>query len=153
MNIQKKIYKLLANKKSLFLVGSTDSGKTWFVKNNLIPFLREKGMSVLYVQNCDDVPESISEDCVIIDEVETLQDKVFLENNNSGEKPYYNKEYETKIKKWFDELKMVKVPCVYIVTRNNKKEIKNFIDIMKKTDWDSRSVECLKFEKRDRIKT
>ncbi|MBU4360541.1 hypothetical protein KKA66_01690, partial [Patescibacteria group bacterium] len=103
MNLQKTTYNLLKNNKSIFLIGNTNSGKTWFVKNNLIPFLQEKKMSVLYIQNCDNIPKLINKNYAIIDEIEILQDKDFLEKNNLNEKPYYNKEYLIKVKKWFDK--------------------------------------------------
>lgn len=152
MNIKEKIYNLITNKKSIFLIGPTDSGKTWFAKNDLLLFLREKEMSVLYIQDCDHIPELINEDCAIIDEVEILQDKNFLETIHSDKKPYYSNQYITKTKDWFDKLRNIQLPCIYIITRNDTAEIQNLINIIKVTDWDNRAVECVEFKKKKIIK-
>ena len=80
MDLKEKIFNLLTNKKSLFLIGSTDSGKSWFVENELLPFLQSKNFSVCYFPNCDQLPNSeVVGDAVIIDEMETFQDQTFLE--------------------------------------------------------------------------
>jgi predicted AAA+ superfamily ATPase len=78
MDIKEKIYNLLVNKKSLFLIGPTDSGKSVFAKNELLLFLQSKGLSACYFSDCDHLPDSkIAGDVAIIDEVEILQDRVF----------------------------------------------------------------------------
>ena len=46
----------------------------------------------------------------------------------------------------FDKLKRIKIPCVYIVTRNEKDTIENFLATIKTADWDKREVVCLAFK-------
>lgn len=146
MDLKNKIFNLLNNKKSLFLIGPTDSGKSYFVKNELLPFLQSKNLSVCYFSDCEQLPDlEIIGDAVIIDEMETFQDKDFLEAIHSNEKPYYTDEYLNKVKKWFDKLQNVQLPAIYIITRNSQVEIQNFIKTVKKTEWNNKEVECVEF--------
>src|SRR3989344_4644361 len=126
MDRKNKIYSLIKKGKSLFLVGKSDSGKTFFIKKELVPFLNSKKVKVLYFSNPDQINTSSKSGAVIIDEVETFQDKEFLEKNNTTEKTYYSKKYIKKVNEWFKKLKKVKIPSIYIITRNNEDEVKYF---------------------------
>ena len=139
-------------KKSVILVGASDSGKSYYAQNNLLPFLLKSGLTGQYLEcdkiNLHNMPKG---DFVIIDEVESLQDKAYLEARHPEENPYYSQEYLNKIEKWSERLKEVNIPCIYIITRNEELEIDNFINTVSKADWDSREVRCFKFDFRDRI--
>jgi len=47
------IYREISAGKSVLLVGPTNSGKTWYIKNTLIPFLNEKKIKVNYFENLE----------------------------------------------------------------------------------------------------
>jgi len=150
VDIKEKIFKRLSKKKSVFLVGPANSGKSRFAVNELLPFLEERGLHVFYAADCDHLFKTILQkksEAVIIDEVETMHDKEFLELKNKSEKPYYSTAYLEKIKKWFDKLRKIKIPCVYIITRNNDEDVKNFIASVKTADWDCRTMESIEFGK------
>ena len=149
MDDKYKIYNLINQKKSLFLVGETNSGKTYFVINELIPFLKEKNIKVTYFSDCDSIIIVPKEGIAIIDEVETFQDKNYLEKTNVKENLYYTDSYIKKVKDWFKKLKKVKIPTIYITTRNGKKEIRYFVDNVKTTDWDERKVNVIIFSRRN----
>jgi hypothetical protein len=152
MSLKNKIYNIVKNRESLFLVGKTDSGKTFFVKKELIPFLKNKGIKVSYFSDCNKITKTSHADIAIIDEVEILQDKDFLKKNNPNEKPYYTKAYVRKVKDWFKKLKNIKIPSIYIITRNKRNEIKNFKDNVKFTDFDKRETNVITFLKRTKTK-
>lgn len=148
MNRKNKIYNLINQGKSLFLIGKSDSGKTFFVKKELIPFFNNKKVEVSYFSDCDKIITPPKKGIAIIDEIETFQDKGFLEKNNTAEKPYYSKQYTQKINGWFKKLKGVKIPSIYLITRSNENEIKYFQKTIKTTDWDNRKVEVVVFSRR-----
>ena len=99
MGLKNKIYNLANQKKSAFLVGESDSGKTHFVLKELVPFLKSKGVTITYFPDCDYINVIPKIGIAIIDEVETFQDKEFLEKNYTARKPHYNKRYFQKINK------------------------------------------------------
>ena len=148
MNYKNKIYNLTNQKKSLFLVGRTNSGKTYFVLKELVPFLKSKGVEVTYFSNCNKITILPKKGIAIMDEVETFKDREFLEKRNK-EKHYYSDLYIKKVKDWFKKLKKVKIPTIYITTRNGKKEIRYFVDNVKTTDWDERKVNVIIFSRRN----
>lgn len=144
--ITEKIYKELLLCNSVLLIGLADRGKTYYALNELLPFLNKKGLDAAYFQNCNDfskVPENT--DVVIVDEVETFLDKDFLEQQYPDEKPYYSAEYLEKVKIWHNRLKIIKIPSVFILTRNKEEEIKYLVNNIKTTDWGV-NVKCLIFE-------
>ncbi len=147
MNLKNKIYNIVSNKESLFLVGASDAGKTFFIKNQLIPYLEKKGIVVTYFSNCDKIKKIPTKGLVIVDEVETFLDKEFLEKNNNIEKPYYSESYINKVERWFKNLSNIKISSIYIVTRNNKKELSNFKKNIKKTDWSDKEVKVVLFHR------
>ncbi len=130
---------------SAILIGPTDVGKTFWVKKYLIEHLRLSDKSVDYFEESDHVTKSKAK-VVIIDEVETLFDHKELQG--SSPKPYYSKKYLKKIKEWFIKYRQLKQPCLYIITRNNKKEIDHIYKNMHHTDWDGRQIKVYKFLKR-----
>ncbi|OJI08518.1 MAG: hypothetical protein COX02_00845 [Candidatus Vogelbacteria bacterium CG22_combo_CG10-13_8_21_14_all_37_9] len=147
-DLSNNIYQEILAEKNVLLVGPTDSGKTWYVKNILIPFLQEKKIKVIYCSDPDFIPKQINEiDVLIVDEIETLLDQDFLEADSSNSKPYYSKEYLNKVRSWHDKLKEIMIPSVFILTRNSHGEIKNIIDNHSEMDWGVK-VECFIFEKK-----
>jgi hypothetical protein len=147
MEIRKTILDLLKNRKSLFLIGPSNSGKTWFIKNDIIPYLAEHRLKPAYFANADQISNTDYCTAAVIDEIESLQDRVFLETAHPIEKPYYSTEYLNKLNRWFTKLRTIKAPSVYIITRNHQIEIKNFVATVKTTDWDNRPVEIIEFNK------
>ena len=144
--ISEKIYDALSNQKNVFLVGPTDSGKTRYVENELIPFLEGKKLQAVYFKDSDHVSDVAKEIIIIVDEVETLLDKSFLENQHKEELPYYSPEYLEKVRKWHDKLRDLSAPGVFIITRNDKVAIDYLVNNVKTTDWRT-PVECIFFER------
>ncbi|HDH31204.1 MAG TPA: hypothetical protein ENH26_00290 [Candidatus Wolfebacteria bacterium] len=141
------IYKEILKNSNILIVGSTDSGKTWYVKNILIPFLQDKKKKVVYFHNPDNLLGLIKNvDFFIVDEIETLIDKDFLEAHSTEIKPYYSKKYLKKVKGWHNKLKKITIPSIFILTRNNQKEIDNVVNNIKVIDWGVK-VKCLAFKK------
>jgi hypothetical protein len=151
------IYRILDDKVSIMLVGATDEGKTWFVINVLIPFLKQQGLRVKYFKDCNDInfQEKIVEDIVIVDEVEVLSDKKYLEEQHPDENPYYTDKYLKEVELWHEKLKQINQPCLYIVTRNELQEQTYFMDHVKSAEWNSKPVKVLLFQRsnNDRLKT
>lgn len=143
-DLTNNIYQELSGGGNVLLVGPTDSGKTWYIDNILIPFLREKGMRVVYFSDPDNISENNKADIIIVDEVEVLIDQDKLEASSSGHEPYYSEIYLNKVKAWHNKLQKLTVPSVFILTRNNKKEISNIVDNVVTTDWGAK-VKCLAF--------
>lgn len=146
-NLKQKITKTLAKNNSIFLIGPVDSGKTYFILNELIPFLKKEKLSIKYFKDCNQIDNLPKEDIVIIDEVETLLDKKYLEQQYIEENPYYSEEYLSKVKRWHEKLKQIKQPCIYVVTRNSLQDIEYFMENVKRTDWDNREVESILFKR------
>ncbi len=47
---------------------------------------------------------------------------------------------KNKVGRWYDKLKKIKRPCVYIITRNNIKEMNNLYTILNQTEWNDRKA-------------
>ena len=139
------IYKVISERRSVLLVGKTDSGKTWYIKNTLIPFLQDKKNKVGYFGNPDLIQVLDTEmDIFIIDEVETLLDRNFLELRSKSSESYYSVDYLKKVSLWIKKLKGINNPCIYILTRNSREEIDNIINTVKVMDWGT-EVQCFAF--------
>lgn len=131
---------------SVLLVAPTDSGKTWFVKNELIPEMKKEGLAVGYLENPDAEMTSCC-DFWVIDEVEILGDREFLEKLHPEEVPFYEEKYLEEVKRWHGKMKEIKKPCVYVLTRNDEKAVENLMREDLKTEWDRREVKVVRFEK------
>lgn len=125
----------LEDGKSIALVGTTGSGKTWFVLNELIPELERAGKKIEYFKDLERaiVPKNDAE-IVILDEFETLIDRNYLEKAHPEEKPYYTEEYVRQVKGWLDEASKIKKQLILIVTRDEG-DVKNFVQNVRLTDW------------------
>lgn len=145
-NLTEKIYKELLSRNNVLIIGLTDSGKTYYATNELVPFLKKKGFNVAFFSDCDHL-SNISDETglAIVDEVETLIDKNFLEQRHFQDKPYYSPEYLKKVEIWHNKLKLIKIPSVFILTRSEKREIEYLINNVKEMDWGA-PVKCLAFE-------
>ena len=75
--ITEQIYNAISNQRSVFLVGQTNSGKTWYIENQLIPFLEKKELQIAYFQDSDHILDVFRKTTVIVDEVETLLEIIF----------------------------------------------------------------------------
>jgi len=150
--MNEKIYNLLQNDTSVILVGETDSGKSWFVEKQLIPYLESKGQEVQYSSDCNEIPDLVDNKKIgLFDEVETFLDRDFLEIAHPEESPYYTPEYEAIVKNWFVKLAKFTKPSVYIITRNSKADIQNFLNNIASVDWDNRKIAVISFGKEDRV--
>ena len=144
-----QIKKLLENDSDVFLVGKTNTGKTYFARSVLLKFLKEK--RVAYFSNCDKLTKRDNYDYFIIDEVEILFDKDFLENIHK-EKPYCSSWYLKKVKKWHKKLSLLEKPAVYIVTRNTKREFEFLSSSLKTPEWNNRKAKVLCLDKNIKLK-
>lgn len=146
-NLTTNIYREISARKNVLLVGPTDSGKTWYIKNILVPFLHEKKIKVIYFPNLDFFQgPADSTDVFIVDEVETLIDQDFLETHSNNPEQYYPKNYLAKVKVWHDRLRKLTAPSIFILTRNNQGEIDNIVNKLMVTDWGAK-VKCFAFKK------
>ena len=149
MLLKEQIYNLLISGQSVFLIGPSNCGKSRFAKEELLLYLSGRGLRVQYFSDCYGLDQSKTiDDChaAIVDEVEILQDKEYWESKHGNTGSYYSNEYLVTVNAWFDKLKRIKIPCVYIVTRNEKDTIENFLATIKTADWDKREVVCLAFK-------
>lgn len=141
------IFKILKQGKDIILVGPGDSGKTWFVENTFIPYLKSRDKNIRYFKDPDGVSsrECNHQDFVVVDEVESLQDRKFLEAQSPHEKPYYSEAYEAKVNCWFEKLKVISCPGIYVISRN-KKAIPHFMKTVHSLDWKRDLVEVIDFQ-------
>ena len=140
-DILKEIVENLKARRSIFLVGPSNGGKTWFVKNQVIPFLeRSKIGKIEYFPNPELLPDRAitNVDYVIVDEVESMQDRDRLEKNHPSENPYYSNEYEKRVLGWFKKLRYVEQPGVFIVSRNDG-DAPYFLETVKIIYWNGDS--------------
>lgn len=141
---------LKIGKQNILLIGATNSGKTFFVKNEIIPFLEKKWYKVIYFKDCHKLDPNKEADIFIVDEVELLFDKDFLEKSNPEEIPYYTEDYLKTVEKWQKKLSEIKTQIICIVTRNTEEEIDYVFQNYKKLEWNNLPVEIVKFT-RDKI--
>lgn len=143
----KELKKDLLEKNNIVLVGSTNSGKSWFIAEELIPSLEKEGYKVSYIKECGDIHGNFKKaDFVVVDEVETFFDREYLEKRHPEETPYYTDDYVEKVQGWHKNLENISVPSVFIITRNNEEEIDNLVDNMIYTDWGTK-VRVVKFDR------
>lgn len=131
--------------KNVMLVGPTDSGKSYFIKNKIIPLLKQNKINVSYFKDCDSIKLNKECDVYILDEVEILFDKTFLENRHPDEKPFFTKNYLEKVKKWHKKLAQINKPVICLVTRNDKMEIDYLFKNYKNLEWNNLPVNVIKF--------
>lgn len=144
--LAKKIVKSLKNEKSVFLVSKTDEGKTYFVKNFLISYLKRIGIKAVYFENINKLKIVKNLELPVIDEVEILSDQKFLEKEHPEEKPYYPEKYLKSVKKWHDKLSKIKAPAIYLITRGSQKEINYLKKNTSKAEWNKSSAIVLKYK-------
>ncbi len=145
-----KIFHLISGSKNILLVGPSDSGKTFFIKNELIPFFKKQGKNITYFKNINKKIILQKEEIVVLDEFEILDDQTFLEKLHPEEKPYYSEKYLNCVHKWIKKAKNIKNSCIYILTRNEKQAIENVKKI--KTFSFKENVKIIEFKYRKRCK-
>lgn len=116
----------VANGFSVALIGPSDSGKTWFVKNILVPKLESKQIRCHYISDSIhnfSLPGPV--DLLIADEFETLSDRKLLEKLNIKDKPYYPPEYVNRVEECHRRFRQLDpdLPILFIITRNNSEGI------------------------------
>jgi hypothetical protein len=137
----------IQNNQHVLIVGKESSGKTHFAKNDLLPFLTVNNLKTAYFNNCNDLDTNTDSNVLIIDEVELLGDKNFLEQQHPDQSPYYPEAYLSKVKKWHEKLSEVKKPSIYIVTRNTDSSIDNIVNNYQNLEWNDLPIQVLKFKK------
>jgi adenosyl cobinamide kinase/adenosyl cobinamide phosphate guanylyltransferase len=141
------ILQKILEKKNILLVGPTDSGKSHFIKKQMIPLLKQNNINVSYFEECKDLEADDQSDVCIVDEVEILFDRAFLENRHPKERPFYTDAYLKKVKVWQKKLSLIKKTIICVVTRNDVAEINNLSKNYKKLEWNDLPVEVVKFYK------
>lgn len=144
--LAKKIIKPFENGKSVFLVSKMDEGKTYFAKNFLISYLKKIGIKAVYFENINKLKITKGLNLLVIDEVEILSDQKFLEKEHPEEKPYYSEKYLKLVKKWHKKLSEIKIPAIYLITRNNQKEINYLKKNTSKTEWNKSLIVVLEYK-------
>jgi len=141
------IEKELLGGSNIVLVGPTNSGKSWFLQQQLIPWLKKKNIKASYLKDCNEsMSEDDESDYFIIDEVETFFDKGFLETRHPDKTPYYTDEYLSQVNIWHKNIAQISKPAVFVITRNEDEEIDYLVKNLKQTDW-GKPVKVLKFIK------
>lgn len=133
--LEEKIFNILDQGDSVLLVGPTEAGKTWFVKNKLIPLCAANPKTFEYIDGYPDDHQLKDTDLVIVDEFETFLDRAFLESRHEDEVPYYTDKYVADNVDWYRRLAEIKKPMLFVLTRNEQEEIDYMVNSMKKTDW------------------
>lgn len=136
----------LMDSKNILLVWKTNTWKTHFIINELVPLLKKQWINFSYFSDCDELSNNKS-DIYLVDEVELLFDKEFLEKMNPDENPYYNNIYLNKVKKWHKKLSWIKNTVLCIVTRNQETAIQNLLKSYKLFEWNNSYVKVIKFKK------
>jgi hypothetical protein len=142
-DLLKEVINKLINHESVILVGPTDSGKTHWIENVLIPHLKLLGKTPQYLKDGDALPE-VGSDIVICDEVETLFDEACLKDKSL--KKYYNEEYLEKVRKWYENYAQLPKSTMYVITRNAQKQINNLVKNFHNADWDNRPISVIEFK-------
>lgn len=131
----------LKSGKSIYLLGESNSGKTGFLKDVLHPYLTANGYKVSYFENCDKA-EKGDYNFLLVDEVESLQDINFLEEESNLQE-YYPEDYLAKVYGWFENLKEIDVPGVFAISRNTEESILNFKKTVNSLDWNGQPAEVI----------
>ena len=144
--LAKRIMKAFKDNKSVFLVSKTDEGKTYFAKNFLISYLKRISIKAAYFENINKLKIVKNLEFPVIDEVEILSDRKFLEKEHPEENPYYPEKYLKLVKKWHKKLSKMKTPGIYLITRNNQKEINYLKKNTSKSEWNKSPVIVLEYK-------
>jgi len=132
----------IQNNISVVIVGPSNSGKTYWVQNILIPKLKKLGKSVQYSK--DGFSKTNSADIAIFDEAETLSDLTQLQRNHPEERPYYSEKYLKDVADWYNEYSNHVEPSVYVISRKEK-DMQFLLDNFNKSDWDNRDLKVYRF--------
>lgn len=139
--MDKEIIDQLIEGNSIAIIGPSDSGKTYWVKNTLIPQLECLGKSTSYSIDGFNPPKA---DISIFDEVETFFDAKMLEEKYPKENPYYTESYIQKVQIWHVVYAEHLEPSVYIISRRNG-DVDFLVNNFKTTDWDNRNIKSFEF--------
>ena len=139
-----KITQKIIDSCNVLLVGPSDSGKTWFAKHDLINTLKQADIRVAYFENCDVIDGKNEADCFMIDEVEIMGDRNYLESKYGLK--YFNDDYLDRVALWHNKLSKIKKPSIFIVTRNNKDEINYLKENYKFLEWNNSPVSVFIFK-------
>jgi hypothetical protein len=146
--MEQEILQRVLDGRNIIIIGETNSGKSYFVKNEIIPLLEKNNFKVSYSEDCESLKINSRCDVFIVDEVEILFDKEFLENMYPEKMPYYTDNYLKKVKSWLNKLSKITKPIICTITRNGKTEIDYVYENYKSLEWNNLPVDVVKFEKR-----
>lgn len=135
-----EIYNQLIVGANVLLVGPTDSGKTYYIQNTLIPFLGKNGKAVGYFKDGNEIDYSQEKDFYVFDEVEILSDKNLLEQLHPEEKPYYSDEYLKTVSEWQTKYSQCAKPSLFILTRNDSQTVNFLKDNYVRLEWNQKPV-------------
>lgn len=138
------IVKKLLNNKNIILVWETNKWKSYFIENKVLPILKEKNINFSYFEDCERLVNN-SSNIYLIDEVEVLFDKDFLEKNHPEENPYYTNKYIKKVRNWHTKLAQINSTMICIVTRNKQNERTYLVNNYKFLEWNKEPVEVIEF--------
>ena len=135
---------------SIILIGTPDSGKTWYIQNNLMPFLIDMGIPCTYYENPGAITnaEYLTPPTVaIIDEVESLLDKPQLESKYPTERPNYTNTYISRVEREHQSLGKITTQCVYVISRKDRTDVDQLCTLMSNAEWTMREVTPISFNK------
>ncbi len=112
--MKQSIVELVKKGEDVVIIGPSDSGKTYFVINKLIPGLEGENLRVAYFEDGDHIDDKAVCDVVIFDEAETLSDQESIENQDGTP---YPREYLDKVANWGVQYKVFNQPAIFIVSR------------------------------------
>lgn len=128
---------------SVVVVGPSNSGKTHWARQVLMPMLLERGKRAFYFP--DGSVSADSHDIAIFDEAETFFDREHLEQSHPEERPYYTREYEAQVREWHKNYARHEEASIYLITRNTEEDAEFLVRHMKVADWDSRPLRVFAF--------
>lgn len=141
------IARLLARGRSVLLVGATDAGKSYFATKVLLPMLQAQSVRAAYVTGPNRLHFVRNADIVLIDEVELAADAPIQERLYPEDAPaQWSRNYRRRVQGWMRAMARVRVPCVYIVTRNTPAERQWIATHIRRAEWDGRTVSVVRFE-------
>lgn len=130
---------LIQQEKNIYIVGSTNSGKTYFAKHILLPTLQRYFPEAKYYPTCDalNIHTYVP---AIIDEVEILEDAPLLQTLHPEDHPFYTHDYMQTISQWTKELEKIQAPCIALITRNDKESQNYLKERIKICSWNGKAV-------------
>lgn len=143
-NFAQQILQEIRHGNNVYVIGASNSGKTYFATQILLPMLQEMYTEAAYYSTCSHLPiHTIAP--AIIDEVEIMEDYQFLQSLHPEEYPFYSQEYLQKVSKWDTELKHIQTPSIALITRNDPESQIYLTKTIQTCSWNNYPVQILRF--------